>query len=157
MAVLKIENGEQYTLAGMLNYINDKPEHDGEILYFDTVYCSRVDPLRDMMLIKMLWNQTNGKQYRQLMLSLTEEESSEGYYEKFIFVASLIAQLMAKIFGSQIAFAVHVNTNNLHAHFVINTVRFMDGYRIRMTRCKFSELKAMIDEVLADYRFSPLL
>ena len=75
MAIFKIEPHEQYTLKGMLNYISDATIHDNQILFTDVLYAINTNPLYDMMLTKLLNCKTVGVQYKQITLSLNEEES----------------------------------------------------------------------------------
>lgn len=75
MAIFKIEPHEQYTLKGMLDYISDATVHDNQILFTDALYAINTNPLYDMMIIKLLNCKTAGVQYKQITLSLNEEES----------------------------------------------------------------------------------
>lgn len=78
----------------------------------------------DMLLIKKLYNKTGGLQYKQIILSLEEAESIEKNWAGFIAVSEEAARAIAYITGCQVAYAVHSNTDNLHTHFVVNSVRF---------------------------------
>lgn len=133
MAILKIETGQRYTVAGMVNYIGSESVHDHSVLAEGGVYISKIDPAMDMILIKMLYNKTGGLLYKQIVLSLDDEESDKKYEEIFIKASEQSAKIIADTTGCQVTYAVHGNTDNLHTHFIINSVRFSDGKKYKLT------------------------
>lgn len=156
MAILKIVPGERYTLAGMIDYIGNTATHDDDILDENGVYVSNANHLMDMLLIKKLYNKTGGLQYKQIILSLEEAESIEKNWAGFIAVSEEAARAIAYITGCQVAYAVHSNTDNLHTHFVVNSVRFSDGYKIQLNRNTTILMKSVISQILEQYAFNPV-
>lgn len=153
MAILKIEKHEQYTLNGMIEYLRDTKIHGEQVCYFGSIYASPNKPLIDMMNVKMLWNKVGGTQYRQIVLSLTEDESCVEYYNAFISVSWNVAMAIANYFKCQVVFAIHTNTDNIHTHFVLNSVCFTDGKKIQISKNDTEKLKAMINEFLNEFGF----
>ncbi len=153
MAILKIEKGQQYTLNGMIEYLMDTRKHGQQILHFNSIYASPNNPLIDMMNVKMLWNKVGGTQYRQIVLSLTEDESCPEYYNAFLSVSWNTAIAIANYFKCQVVFAIHVNTDNIHVHFVINSVCFIDGKKIQINKEDTRRLKDMVNEILNEFGF----
>ena len=56
----------------------------------------------------------------------------------------------------QIAYAVHGNTDNLHAHYVLNSVRYVDGYKLQIGPAELCQLKDKISEILDVYGFKEI-
>ncbi len=154
MAILKIEKHEQYTLNGMIEYLRDTKIHGEQVCYFGSVYGSSNNPLIDMMNIKMLWNQVGGRQYRHIVLSLPEEESCTEYYNAFLSVSWNAAIFIARYFECQVVFAIHANTDNIHTHFVLNSVCFTDGKKIQISKIDTIKLKEMINKFLNEFGFN---
>lgn len=157
MSILKIEPHERYTLQGMINYIRDEEDHSNQIIYYNTCYADYENPALSMFLIKQLNNKGTGVQYKQITLSLTEDESIIENQPQFISVVKQTAYLLAEYTNCQVAFAVHANTPNLHAHFIINSVRFTDGYKLQLNYGDLNCLKEEISKRLMYYGFSPII
>lgn len=155
MAIFKIEPHEQYTLKGMLDYISDANAHDNQILYTDALYTSNSYPLCGMMLTKILYYKTNGVQYKQITLSLNEEESER--QTDFIYLCQEAAWLLCNYTHCQLAYAIHGNTDNLHIHFILNSVSYLDGHKLHLDWQDTASLKSKINELLQRYGFSLII
>lgn len=154
MSILKIEAHERYTLKGMLDYIQDKKKHDNEIVYYNTCYSSTAFPLISMLVTKQLYNKCTGIQYKQIILSLETEESLQNNYNQYIKATYEIASLLANILHCQIAYAIHANTDNLHTHFIVNSVRFDNGHKLQIGTNELILIKRKINEILSIHNLS---
>lgn len=69
----------------------------------------------------------------QVILSLAEAKIS-GREDTMRFQQAVkdISYLLFRQYQCQIAYAIHSNTDNLHAHFIINSVRYVDGYKLQI-------------------------
>ena len=56
--------------------------------------------------------------------------------------------------GYQVVYAVHINKDHLHAHFVINTVNYETGLKWQQTKDDLAALKAYSDELCKEYGLS---
>ena len=54
----------------------------------------------------------------------------------------------------QVIVTTHLNTNQLHNHFVINSVSFKDGKKMTNKRVDYAELRAMSDSICEEYKLS---
>ena len=81
MAVFRIIPGQQYTGNGMIAYIYNKEIHDGMIIPF-SVGADPANGYTDFMLTKLLYNKPGGVQYKQFMLSLTQKETIDDFYNR---------------------------------------------------------------------------
>ena len=93
-----------------------------------------------MQLVKELFYKTEGRQVRHFIVAFDEYEDVDlgGIYQ--------LAQKIALYYANryQIIFGIHMNTENIHIHFALNTVSYIDG---RMYREGFGDglkLKAHI-------------
>jgi hypothetical protein len=153
MAIFKIEKNEQYTLLGILQYIVDMERHQGRVEFYSTCGADSRNPLCDMMLVKLLCNKTGGTQYKQAMLSLTDSESTDENIDVFNLLVWHVARYICQYTQCQVAFAVHSNTDNLHAHFIINSVRLDNGYKIQIGWRDLFQMKKGINDFLEAFRF----
>lgn len=56
----------------------------------------------------------------------------------------------------QVAMAVHTNTDNLHMHFLVNSVSFIDGKKARDDEKNYRRLRAITDRICQEYGLSVL-
>lgn len=151
MAILRIITSEQYTLDGMLKYIIDSEKHIHGIVYYNAI---GVDPFfcsRDMLLCKLLYQQLKGVQYKQIILAFTEVETLTIDADYFIKPVIEVAQLIHELTNCQIAYAIHNNTDNIHVHFVVNTVRISDGKKVQINNEVTRILKEKINYIFKKY------
>ena len=61
--------------------------------------------------------------------------------------------LARKVWGRrfQVLVATHMNTDNLHNHFVINSVSYVDGKKYEQRRSQYAEFRAASDKLCREY------
>ena len=85
----------------------------------------------EMMQVKEFYGKLDGRVATHGVISLDEEESDPKNASKLMM---LLNDLMQEVFPQyQVVYAVHTNTENLHIHFIINTVG-LDGKKIHMDK-----------------------
>ena len=107
----------------------------------------------EMMQVKEFYGKLDGRVATHGIISLDTEESDPHNAGKLM---ELLNDLMARIFPEhQVVYAVHTNTENLHIHFIINTVG-MDGKKIHMDK-KFMRqiMELAVNELAEKYGFTP--
>ena len=64
--------------------------------------------------------------------------------------------LARKVWGKrfQVLVATHMNTDNLHNHFVINSVSYVDGKKYEQRRSQYAEFRAASDKLCREYCFN---
>ena len=64
--------------------------------------------------------------------------------------------LARKVWGKrfQVLVATHMNTDNLHNHFVINSVSYVDGKKYEQRRSQYAEFRAASDKLCREYGLS---
>lgn len=107
----------------------------------------------EMMQVKRFYQKLDGRVALHGIISLDEDESSKENAGKLMFLCD---ELMERIFpDNQIVYAVHTNTENLHIHFIANTVG-LDGKKIHMDKNFMREVfEPAVNELALKYGFTP--
>lgn len=107
----------------------------------------------EMMQIKEFYGKLDGRVATHGVISLDASESDPKNAGKLM---ELLNELMEAVFpDNQVVYAVHTNTENLHIHFIINTVG-MDGKKIHMDKTFMRQVMEAEANKLADkYGFTP--
>lgn len=148
----------------MIDYIFDDLGHNELIIDSGYLYVTPFSTLEDMLLTKVIFNNMNGSEYEQIILSLDgyeykieppiEEEYEYEHYRNASSMFREVAHVIFKHTNTQLVYAVHANTYNLHAHYVINSVRKDNGLKIQLNKKALLDLKADINKVLEARGFS---
>ena len=149
--VLDIANVNQ--LTNQLTYVTD------EVKTVDGLYIGGrhiVDfhnATNEMMQVKEFYGKLDGRVAMHGIISLSSEESNPDNAGKLML---LLNDFMAKLFPEhQVVYAVHTNTENLHIHFVVNTVG-LDGKKIHMDRSFMKKIfEPTLNQFAAQYGFTP--
>lgn len=130
--------------------LNPKKTKSG---FIGGVAVSAVCPAESMMFISEHFNKTDGVQLRHYVISFDKGEINKPK------IANDIACRVSAYIGQQyqIVFAVHEDEENLHIHFVANTVSYIDGHRYRGTYAEFYEMINYISNVLSLYKIKNLM
>ena len=107
----------------------------------------------EMMQVKEFFGKMDGRVATHGIISLDASESDPRNAGKLM---QLLNDLMESIFPEhQVVYAVHTNTENLHIHFIINTVG-LDGKKIHMDKKFMREVMEPTVNTLAEkYGFTP--
>lgn len=147
MAIIKIKSTNN--MKNLINYIQDDKSHDDNILYYNAIGVDPAVAARDMQLCKMAYCKTKGLQGKHLIIALSKQEEAKiiagNNIEK---TADKIADIIYSNTGCQVAYAVHGNTDNLHIHYALNSVRIADGYKMQLNYKNKYQLEAEIKNCL---------
>lgn len=166
MAILAINKESEYNdgylaLLQQLNYIM-RPEATNSTLTYGH-YVSITHPLQEMLFCKQTVSTANvksnmidpmyGKLYIEHIISLVEEENY--FLEKFIDCVREINIMFSNYNGGcyQVLSCIHTNTDNLHAHFIVNNTELKTGQRLSLSKAIMYDLRAKINDILAYYDF----
>ena len=107
----------------------------------------------EMMQVKAYYKKTGGRVALHGIISVDEEESDKKNAGNLM---CLISDLLDDIFPEhQAVYAVHANTENLHVHFIINTVG-LDGKKIHMDKAFMrGVMEPKVNELAVKYGFTP--
>lgn len=149
MAIFKIitRKGEKnyVKLYERLNYILNAASTRKELIYGQFV--STVNPYPEMMLAKKSnmdqkggWNPFQGVAFYEAVVSLSLDDDSDVYDLFYTMVE--INQMFSNYNGDhyQVLSSVHINTDNLHVHFVVNNTDFITGKRFSNSESTFYDI-----------------
>lgn len=154
------EQPDALRLLGSLNYITDPLATRNDLIYGSFVSCRY--PYEEMMLAKRCHASAHartldGKNYYAYILSLPSELSDDvsGFSACMREVNEYIATYRGHRF--QVIHAIHTNTNDLHAHFIANSIDFITGERFDLSPTdEFPDMRAGIERILIKHGFPPL-
>ncbi|MBR4760934.1 MAG: relaxase/mobilization nuclease domain-containing protein [Lachnospiraceae bacterium] len=107
----------------------------------------------EMMQVKLFYDKTGGRVALHGIVSLDEEESNKKNAGKLMM---LMSDLLDEVFPDhQAVYAVHMNTENLHVHFIVNTVGLY-GKKIHMDKRFMKDvLEPALNRLAEKYGFTP--
>ena len=150
---VKLSSGSMIQMGNELTYVmNDIKTMDG--LYVGARHISDIrNATEEMMQIKEFYGKVNGRVATHGVISLDASESDPKNAGKLML---LLDELLQKVFpDNQVVYAVHTNTENLHIHFIVNTVA-LDGKKIHMDNNFMSKvLEPAVNELAEKYGFTP--
>ena len=143
---------EYDALAQTLHYAeNDAKTKLNESVQLVTgIHCRADHAWEDMRAVQERFGKTDGVVALHAYQSFREGEvTPEQCHE--IGVA-----LARKVWGGrfQVLVATHMNTDNLHNHFVINSVSYVDGKKYEQRRSQYAEMRAESDRLCKQYGLS---
>lgn len=126
---LSIANANQ--IGNELTYVTNEIKTAAG-LYVGCRHISDIGHATDeMMQVKEFYGKLDGRVATHGIISLDASESDPKNAGKLM---ELLNELMERVFpDNQVVYAVHTNTENLHIHFIINTVG-LDGKKIHMDK-----------------------
>lgn len=155
MAIVKAINGSKSSHGAMRNVIeyvlrDDKTDHnslcyvsgpwdDSQTINYDSVYRTFLDE-------KKLWDKDSGRMYLHTVLSFHENEKISP--EQVLEFGKVWAE---KVYpDNQSLFAVHQDKGHLHCHIVTNSVSFIDGHKINVSRQDLQKGKEICNQMCAE-------
>ena len=157
--VQKRQDQDCVKLIELLNYVRDPLATMPNLTYGTFVSCQY--PYEEMMLVKTCYESPSsrtwqGRQFYEYVISLPGEESMR--IEEFAACMVAVNRFIATYGGGhyQTIHAVHVNTDNLHAHFVVNNIDIFTGSRFDLDMRAFYELREGVDAILQKHGFTGL-
>ena len=143
----------QAQIGRELSYVtNDVKTLEG--LYVGCRHISDIkNATNEMMQVKEFHGKLGGRVALHGIISLDAAESDKKYAGK---IMMLLNDLLEEIFpNNQAVYAVHTNTENLHIHFILNTVG-LNGMRIHMDKSFMSKVfEPALNRLAEKYGFTP--
>ena len=127
----------------------EKTEHK---LYVSGINCMPDTAFYEMKNIKKQFFKTGGIECFHAIQSFAEKEvTPEQAHEIGI-------KLAEELWGDrfQVIVSTHLNTDNIHTHFVLNSVSFLDGKRFCNTKKDYATMRKTSDRLCEDYGLSVL-
>lgn len=103
--------------------------------------------IQQMIAVKKMFHKEEGRQLRHIIVSFEKEWNVDP--QTALYIAYDIARYYSNRY--QICFGVHQNTDDIHIHFVMNTVSFIDGKMYSGAFLELQQLKTHVSEVVHRY------
>lgn len=151
MPIFKAIDKPGKNIKTIINYAAKDSKKEKNETLFCGINCADnpVIAAYQMQKTKELYNKTDGRQYKHYVLSFAENEIS---LDKAKTYAKELAQ---QCFGERYEVAVGVHTNSkggkIHAHFVVNSVSFIDGKKLHFAKSDLENFKNLNDKIAKKY------
>jgi len=147
MAIFHKVSESKYTMEGILRYITDQNGHDEKVISFSGFGLNLYYPVRDMLITKYLYSKTGGSDYKHFVLLM--EHNPE--MTVFLNAAERIAGAMYQLTGCQLVYAIHTNTDKIHMHMILNSVRYTDGSKLDINNQLYFTMITVCNKILLQY------
>lgn len=151
--VIPLNITSESQLGNELSYVTNEVKTAAG-LYVGCRHISDISHATDeMMQVKQFYGKLDGRVATHGIVSLDASESDPRNAGKLM---ELLNELMEKVFpDNQVVYAVHTNTENLHIHFIINTVG-LDGKKIHMDKMFMRQvMEVEVNNLAEKYGFTP--
>lgn len=146
------ENPEKTTdLASTIDYATDSDKTDKRA-YVSGVNCSKFTALQDMVMVKKKFGERGKNIAYHGYQSFAEGEITPAEAHE------IGVETARRVWGErfQVIVTTHLNTENIHNHFVVNSVSFKDGKKFRNQIGDRHELRKISDEICKEHGKSVL-
>lgn len=141
-------------MKGLMDYCcrEDKvTDADGK-KYRSGVNCDGENAFAEFMLTKKAYRKTDGMSFYQYVQSFSPEENIS-YEEAHAIALEFAARAWP---GHEVLVTTHCDAPHVHSHFVINSVSFETGYKLRQHPGTLKELRQLSDEICSAHGLSVL-
>ncbi len=154
MAILKVgKNGK--SIAAAIRYAaKDATETQNKDLA-SGVNCSndKLKAIEDMQQSKNIWCKTGGRQYKSYIQSFAPGEISP---EQANHLGKEWAERAFGSRGYEAFIGTHINSKSgvIHNHIIVNSVNYLDGHKIQLSKGTLNRLKNINDDVCREHGLS---
>lgn len=103
---------------------------------------------QQMMIVKRYFRKKSGRQSLHYVLSFDTNESEYIGIQEAMEIGYRLAEYLH---GFQIVFGIHTDTDDLHMHFIINSVSYINGKKINMGPTELQWMKNMVQQMVKGY------
>ena len=145
------EGGNFDSIEKLLTYATN-PTKTEKLFYTTGINCKVDNAVKEMQFVKKLYGKEKGTLAFHGYQSFKEGEVSPEIAHE------IGVRLAEEMWGDrfQVVVATHLNTDNIHNHFVINSVSFKDGYKYYSNLSNTALLRKTSDEICEEYGLSVL-
>lgn len=142
-------------MKGVINYCCQSKKVYDEISnqrLVSGINCDGENAFKEFMATKKSYGKTDGMNFYQYVQSFSPEENITP--QKAHEVALEFAEKAWT--GYEVLVATHCDAQHIHSHFVINSVSFKNGKKLRQNPNTLKSLRALSDEICRQHNFSTL-
>lgn len=135
----------------VINYVSNKDKTDNE-KYVSGINCLPETAFKEMSIVKKHYNKTGG------ILGFHAYQSFKGCEVTNDEAHEIGIRLAEELWGNrfQVIVATHTNTKNVHNHFFINSVSFVDGKKYYDNKVNYAIMRRTSDDLCKEYELQTL-
>ncbi|MGN1298494.1 MAG: relaxase/mobilization nuclease domain-containing protein [Candidatus Scatovivens sp.] len=135
----------------VIDYVSNKDKTDNK-KYVSGINCLPETAFKEMSIVKKQYNKTNG------ILGFHAYQSFKGCEVTSDEAHEIGIRLAEELWGDrfQVIVATHTNTKNVHNHFFINSVSFVDGKKYYDNKINYAIMRRTSDELCKEYELQTL-
>ena len=120
--------------------------------YVSGINCNGLNAYREFMTTKLANHADNGRYFYQYVQSFSPKDNVD--YDKAHKIALEFAEKAWQ--GHEVLVTTHCDRNHIHTHFIINSISFETGKKLRQNPNTLKALRKLNDEICAKYDVAPL-
>ena len=120
--------------------------------YVSGINCNGLNAYKEFMTTKLANNANDGRYFYQYVQSFSPKDNVD--YDKAHKIALEFAEKAWQ--GHEVLITTHCDKNHIHTHFIINSVSFKTGKKLRQNPNTLKSLRKLNDEICAKYDVTPL-
>lgn len=152
---IKNEKQNPSSMKGSIDYCLQKYKTVDALTgkrYVSGINCNGVNAYKEFMTTKLVNNANNGRYFYQYVQSFSPKDNVD--YDKAHKIALEFAEKAWQ--GHEVLVTTHCDRNHIHTHFIINSVSFETGKKLRQNPNTLKALRKLNDEICAKYDVTPL-
>lgn len=120
--------------------------------YVSGINCNGLNAYKEFMTTKLANNANDGRYFYQYVQSFSPKDNVD--YDKAHKIALEFAEKAWQ--GYEVLVTTHCDRNHIHTHFIINSVSFETGKKLRQNPNTLKTLRKLSDDICAKYDVAPL-
>jgi len=152
---IKNEKQNPFSMKGSIDYCLQKYKTVDALTgkrYVSGINCSGLNAYKEFMTTKLANNANNGRYFYQYVQSFSPKDNVD--YDKAHKIALEFAEKAWQ--GHEVLVTTHCDRNHIHTHFIINSVSFETGKKLRQNPNTLKSLRKLSDEICTKYNVTPL-
>ncbi len=135
----------------VIDYVSNKDKTDNK-KYVSGINCLPETAFKEMSIVKKQYNKTGG------ILGFHAYQSFKGCEVTSDEAHEIGIRLAEELWGDrfQVIVATHTNTKNVHNHFFINSVSFVDGKKYYDNKVNYAIMRKASDDLCKEYELQTL-
>ncbi len=120
--------------------------------YVSGINCNGLNAYKEFMTTKLANNANNGRYFYQYVQAFSPKDNVD--YDKAHKIALEFAEKAWQ--GHEVLVTTHCDRNHIHTHFIINSISFETGKKLRQNPNTLKSLRKLNDEICTKYDVVPL-
>lgn len=151
MSIIKFINSKNRGLQALkqgISYIMNPEKTSQNLIHGNGV--SKNNTYKDMNTVQNLLGKETGRTYVHFVISFDRDVSAQKAYD----VTNKCCDYFAVEY--QYICAIHTNTENCHAHVILNTVNLQTGKKFSQSRAEMLEFRDFVNQCLVESGLNPI-